>query len=63
METDLHPGRKGGTTAGVGIGIPHNHVVLPPLVPVCMTGACIPFGNIEIVGLHLSIYLRAVPGV
>jgi hypothetical protein len=57
METDLHPGRKG------EIDIPHNHAVLPPLVSVGATGACIPFCNIEVVGFHLSIYLRAVPGV
>jgi hypothetical protein len=37
--TDRYPGRK---------GIPHNHVDLPPLVSVEVTGVCIPIGNSEV---------------
>jgi exonuclease III len=37
--TNYYPGRK---------GIPHNHVDLPPLVSVEVTGVCIPAGNREV---------------
>jgi hypothetical protein len=41
-------GRKGRTTVAVKKGIPHSHVVLPPLVSVEATGVSIPIGNSEI---------------
>jgi hypothetical protein len=45
---DRHLGNKGGTAVAVLKGIPHNHVVLPPLVSLEATGDCIPIGNSEI---------------
>jgi hypothetical protein len=46
--TDRHPGRKGGTATAVRKGITHNHVDLPPLISVEVTGVCIPIGNSEV---------------
>jgi hypothetical protein len=47
-QTDLYPGRKGGTAVEVRKGIPYNHVDQPPLVSVEATGVCIPIGNSEV---------------
>jgi hypothetical protein len=52
--TYRYPGRKGGTAVAVRIGIPHNHVDLPPLVSVKATGVCIPIGKSEV--LLASVY-------
>jgi hypothetical protein len=52
--TDRFPGRKSGTAFAVRKGIPHNHVDLPPLVPVEATGVCIPISNSEV--LLASVY-------
>jgi hypothetical protein len=46
--TDRFPGRKGGTAVAVRKGIPHNYVVLPPLVSIEATGVCIPILNSEV---------------
>jgi hypothetical protein len=46
--TDRYPGRKGGTADAFRKGIPHNHVDLPTLVSVEITGVCIPAGNNEV---------------
>jgi hypothetical protein len=60
--TDRHPGRKGRTAVAVRKIIPHNHVDLPPLVSVEVTGVFIPIGNSEVC-LHLFINLQAMLGV
>jgi hypothetical protein len=44
-QMDRYPGRKSGTAITVRKGISHNHVDLPPLVSVEVTGVCIPLGN------------------
>jgi hypothetical protein len=46
--SDRFLGKKGGTAIAVRKGIPHNHVDLPPLVSVEVTGVCIPIGNSEV---------------
>jgi hypothetical protein len=46
--TDRYPGRKGGTAVAVRKGIPHNHVNLPTLVSVEVTGVCIPLAKSEV---------------
>jgi hypothetical protein len=45
---DRFPGKKGGTAAAVRIGIPHNHVHLPPFASIEATGVCIPIGNNDV---------------
>jgi hypothetical protein len=53
-----HPGMKGGTAVAVRIGIPQNHVDLPPLISIEATGVCIPTGNSEI--MHVAVYKSPV---
>jgi hypothetical protein len=43
--TDRFPGE--GTAVSVRKGIPHNHVDLPPLVSIEVTGVCIPIRKSE----------------
>jgi hypothetical protein len=46
--TDGFPGRKGETAVAGRKGNPHNHVDLPPLVPIEATGICIPICSSEV---------------
>jgi hypothetical protein len=46
--TGRFSGTKGGNAIAVRKGIPHNHVDLPPLVSIEVTGACVPIGNSEV---------------